>query len=508
MTATLSCCHTGRFSAARPQPVGRGEAGSFAGLHRRQPVENVLKVFLGVDTQAAAVFNNGVEDRGLLAGRFGTYEHPVARTKLCWADGVFDSVIVYLDPAVAQINFEALPLVERIADGFAKQALGQDRTAESEKIEQLLESAVDRTTLGGAGGFAQGGADLGLPEFCLNVIEVTDLAQDPADEPGRLLAGFKKLPPDMGVAPHEFDPGLVLGPRGVRAVAVALDDACERIGVNVSRHAVTEQLGDGAAVAPVAPVVEHAPARYVRHPEVAGLGFAAAGFEVIDGGFVNLSVKCAPMFVLDFSVNNGDPIGSEQRPVAESLAVKVDSHAGEHFLLTVVGQMAHETVVHHFGDESGSGDAAVLKARRQRVDERLGGGIILAHVFASHELDADELGGLEVELLAHFLADAAEGFGVEPHFGRIKLFAHHGQVIWDARGAGFCNRFLVGGYLSRRSWVCGSGGGGFFCEVAPEHEFELGGIELFARYAKDASGQCVDGLTQHQDLCGLARNLI
>ena len=37
-----------------------------------------------------------------------------------------------------------------------------------------------------------------------------------------------------------------------------------------------------------------------------------------------------------------------------------------------------------------------------------------------------ELGGLEVELLAHFLADAAEGFGIEQDFGRIEFFALDG----------------------------------------------------------------------------------
>ena len=127
--------------------------------------------------------------------------------------------------------------------------------------------------------------------------------------------------------------------------------------------------------------------------------------------------------------------------------------------------MADEAVVDHFGDEAGSGDAAVLQAGRQRADEGLGGGIVLADVFAAHELDADELGGLEVELLAHFLADAAEGFGIEQDLGRIEFLPDDGQVFGDARGAGLFGRFLVSGDLSRRSGVCGNGGGRFFCEV-------------------------------------------
>jgi hypothetical protein len=52
----------------------------------------------------------------------------------------------------------------------------------------------------------------------------------------------------------------------------------------------------------------------------------------------------------------------------------------------------------------------------------------------------------------------------------------------------------VSGDFSRRSGVCGNGGGGFFCEVASEHEFELGGVELLAGLTEDAAAEDVDGL--------------
>ncbi len=62
-----------------------------------------------------------------------------------------------------------------------------------------------------------------------------------------------------------------------------------------------------ASVFPKSPVMPLASRRHasgrrrfrqdVRRPEVAGLGLAA-GLEVMDGGFVDLSVKGAPMFVL------------------------------------------------------------------------------------------------------------------------------------------------------------------------------------------------------------------
>ena len=41
--------------------------------------------------------------------------------------------------------------------------------------------------------------------------------------------------------------------------------------------------------------------------------------------------------------------------------MEVDAEAGEHFGLPVVGQVADETVIQHFGDEDGGGDAAVLE---------------------------------------------------------------------------------------------------------------------------------------------------
>ncbi len=106
-------------------------------------------------------------------------------------------------------------------------------------------------------------------------------------------------------------------------------------------------------------MIEHAAARNVRRPEVAGAGFAAAGFEVVDGGFINLPIEGAPVFVLDFAVDDREPVGGEQGPVTEGFAMKVNSEAGEHFGLPIVGKMAGEAVVDDFGDEGWGGDAAL-----------------------------------------------------------------------------------------------------------------------------------------------------
>jgi hypothetical protein len=60
------------------------------------------------------------------------------------------------------------------------------------------------------------------------------------------------------------------------------------------------------------------------------------------------------------------------------------------------------------------------------------------------------------------------------------------------------------GILSRRSVVCGIGGGRFFWRV---EEFELGRVELFAGLAEDAAAEGVDGLLEDGDLRVALRDL-
>ena len=501
-----------RFPTADLEPVGRGQRDGVLGQHAGQAGEHVGEVFLGIDAKAAAVFHDGVEDGALLTGHLIADEQPVFRTKFGRTNRVFHEIVADFDPAVAKVDFEVGPLVDGVADGFAEFAFGQNGTPQGEFVDGFPESPVDHAALGGAHGFAQGRAGLGFAQALFDVIEVGDLAQDPGDEPGRLFGGLEKLPPHVGMAAHEFDPCLVLGPGWIDNVAIALDDAQQWDDFGIDWLLVLSDLGflkqsvHAAGIASVMPVVEHAAARNVRRPEITGLRFAAAGFEVFDGGFVNLSVKCPPMFVLDFPVNDGNPVGGEQGPVAEGFAMEGNSHPGEHFLLPVVGQVADKAVVDHLGDEGRSGDAAVLQGSRQRADDGFGGGVVLADVFAAHDLDAEELGGFEAELLAHFLADAPVAVGIKQDFGRIEFLANLGKVFRDTCGAGLFGSLLMGRDFSRRSWVCGNGGGSFFCEIASEHEFELGGIELLAGLTEDPAAERVDALFEDDDFGGLARD--
>ena len=102
MTAMLSGNHTSRLAAACLEPVGRDEAGGFAGFHSGQAGEHVGKVFLGIDAQAAAVLHDGVEDGTLLSRLLIAQEEPVFRTKLGRANRVFYADMLIMRTSFAQ----------------------------------------------------------------------------------------------------------------------------------------------------------------------------------------------------------------------------------------------------------------------------------------------------------------------------------------------------------------------------------------------------------------------
>jgi hypothetical protein len=85
MTLMKSGHLANRLAVARLEPVGRGEAGGFAGQHGGQAGEHVGEVFLGIDSQTAAVLHDGVEDGALLAGHLTADKQPVFRIMQIWA---------------------------------------------------------------------------------------------------------------------------------------------------------------------------------------------------------------------------------------------------------------------------------------------------------------------------------------------------------------------------------------------------------------------------------------
>ena len=210
------------FTAAGFEPVRGGQAGCITGFHGGKPGEHVFKVFLGIDAEATAVFYNGIKDGALLSRCFVADEQPVLGSKLGRANGVFDQVVANLDPSVARIDFEVVPLVDGVANGFAEFALGKDAAAKGKLVDHSLESAMNDAALGGAHGLAHGGSGFAFPQSRFYMIEEGELVQDPGDESWRLFDGFEKFPPDVGVTAHEPDPLFVFGPGWI-------DDASVRI---------------------------------------------------------------------------------------------------------------------------------------------------------------------------------------------------------------------------------------------------------------------------------------
>ena len=119
-----------------------------------------------------------------------------------------------------------------------------------------------------------------------------------------LVLRFEKFPANVGVAAHEGDVIFAFGPRGVSAVAVALDDG----GVRGSAWIAVEEVGNAALVTTFAPMINNASAGNVGDPEVAGFGFTVTGLEIVNGGFVELAVGASPVFVLNFAVDDGEPV--------------------------------------------------------------------------------------------------------------------------------------------------------------------------------------------------------
>ena len=85
--------------------------------------EDVAQVRVGIDVSAATAFDDGVEDRATLTGTGFANEEPVFLADSGGTHGIFDEVIVDLDAAVLQVNFERPPLAQGVINRLAEQAL-------------------------------------------------------------------------------------------------------------------------------------------------------------------------------------------------------------------------------------------------------------------------------------------------------------------------------------------------------------------------------------------------
>ena len=176
--------------------------------------EDVGEVLFGVDSQAAAVFYDGVVDGALFSGHLVADEEPIFSSQLGGTNGVFDEVVANFYAPVFKIDCEFGPLVDGVTDGFAEFAFGQDGAPEGELIDGFLEPTVDQAAFGGSHGLAKGGAGLGFSQTFFDLIEVGELAQDPGNESRGLIGGFKNFRLTWEWQPMSWIQGLSLDQEG------------------------------------------------------------------------------------------------------------------------------------------------------------------------------------------------------------------------------------------------------------------------------------------------------
>ena len=77
MTLMKSGHHTLRLAVAGLEPVCRGQGVGVFGQYAGQAGEDIGEVLYGVDSQAAAVFYDGVVDGALFSGQLVADEEPI-----------------------------------------------------------------------------------------------------------------------------------------------------------------------------------------------------------------------------------------------------------------------------------------------------------------------------------------------------------------------------------------------------------------------------------------------
>src|SRR5580658_520277 len=88
--------------------------------HSRQPGKDVAQIGVWIDASAAAGLDNGVDDCSALTGSGFSDEEPVLLADGGGANGVFDQVVIDLQPAIFQKHGQCGPLAQGIVDGLAQ----------------------------------------------------------------------------------------------------------------------------------------------------------------------------------------------------------------------------------------------------------------------------------------------------------------------------------------------------------------------------------------------------
>ena len=294
-------------------------------------------------------------------------------------------------------------------------------------------SGRERAGAGAPDEFAAGGRGLGLAGLCFDLIDALDEQQGGQRDFGRMTFGFDKLAPDVGEATAEKDGFESCGEREVGAVAVALDGTF--VAEGVGQRIVAEKIQQTVMPASGVPVViTGASQRIVVDPEVAGLGGAVAGFEILDGRFIDLEFGGFEHLGLDGLVDGFQVAGGGVGPGVEGLPPDVRFMSSSETLgLAVVREVVRELVGDDLCGERGGAKGAGDAGKRGWSDDGRTGLVGLVLELLADSAPPDHLGLDDVEFVVMLFADFLEVIGVGFDFvGDDHVFDDHLEVrLWS-----------------------------------------------------------------------------
>src|ERR1051326_7960569 len=468
-----------------------------------QARKHIAQIGIGVNTAPTATLDDGVDNGTALAGISFPNEEPVFLSYGGRANGVFDHIVINLNPTVAQVHLEGRPLAPGKLDSLAQETLGQEPSNGSETNQCPPDPLDNRATLIGSHRFAQGWTGLFVAQDRLDAVEVLDLAQEPTADPGSLFTGLIEPPPNVSPASSQ-DNGVAasLGKAGICGVAVTLDCAFE---VLWNDHVQTSGRPTGI------PPKEHVLSRAADGPEIALFGFAVTRFQIFYRCFIDLHVSAGQDTGLDLLIDRHQPVGRQFHPASQRLARQVQTVPLRiNLLLPIQRQMVTVFAHQHVSQQARSGQSAFLQAGRQGRGHWSAIRFGAMHEGATPGPPLEKTPRLIVQLLGNLLTNLAPVLGLSFDWLGINDLLDHRQVVRLPRRLGLS--------VAWRAWRLAGCNGLRLCRgwsFGQQQQLQLRRIELFTAGTKHAAHEQIHLLAQQlvfaqsrrQSLLGLGQLL-
>lgn len=204
--------------------------------HAWQAGEHVAQIFPGIELPAATGFDDRKENGAGFSDVSVTDEQPVLLAYGGWADGVLHGVVVDERAAIFQIHLKVTPQCEGVGDGFAHEALRQDRMLLFPSSQQCADALDDHVALLLPDYLPQLGAGRCITQVLFDLIQPLDEQEHGGGLSWRGFLGFVELAPDVCPARGEAEASVALCGMGlIRLITVAAEDAGEVGGDDVAQ---------------------------------------------------------------------------------------------------------------------------------------------------------------------------------------------------------------------------------------------------------------------------------